>query len=579
MPVNRNALIRYRTIDQCLRNRYRKWTLEDLIEACSNALYEYEGIDKGVSRRTVQMDIQLMRSDKLGYNAPIIIQERKYYTYEHPDYSITNIPLTNQDLGKLTEVIEILKQFKGFTHFQELSGMVQKLEDKVFTEKTHQQSAIQFETNENLKGLEFIDDIYQAIIKKKALHFTYQSFKAQQPGSFDFHPQLLKEFRNRWFVLGFKNKKQVPILLALDRLIDITTSDLDYVENTNLNLQSYFKNVVGVSVAENGSIEWIEIFVVREHAPYVLTKPLHHSQQLLKRLPGGVIISLDVQLNFELEKELLGLGETIKVLKPDSLVRRLKKRVAQMHQLYTLDLHPMVARETIKKVDRRGSAILDGIYQAVEIQQIISCIASYNRDTEHLQITREVFAIRKLLIELPELKTLLFNQKLCTIIQQGMGEDYFLCKAIYFDKPAQSNWYVTWHQDIPINVLEKKEAPGFSGWTQKQDTISVMPPESYIKNIYTIRIHLDTTTAENGALQVIQKSHFNILTSEETLNLRQQKEPIFCEVEAGGIHLMKPLTLHASKKTTNDQPRRVIHLEFASLDLPEGLEWAEKVMI
>lgn len=92
MPDNRNALIRYRTLDNCLRNRYRQWTLEDLIEACSEALYEYEGIDKGVSRRTVQMDLQMMRSDKLGYNAPIVVIDKKYYMYEDLEYSITNIP-------------------------------------------------------------------------------------------------------------------------------------------------------------------------------------------------------------------------------------------------------------------------------------------------------------------------------------------------------------------------------------------------------------------------------------------------------------------------------------------------------
>ena len=112
MPANRNALIRYRTIDNCLRNRFRKWTLNDLIDACSDALYEYEGIDKGVSRRTVQADIQVMRSDKLGYNAPIIVLEKKYYTYEEKEYSITNIPLTQQDLGKLSEAVEMLKQLK-----------------------------------------------------------------------------------------------------------------------------------------------------------------------------------------------------------------------------------------------------------------------------------------------------------------------------------------------------------------------------------------------------------------------------------------------------------------------------------
>ncbi|MFN5648878.1 MAG: WYL domain-containing protein, partial [Sphingobacteriales bacterium] len=117
MPANRNALIRYKTIDQCLRNRRKRWTLEMLLDAVSDALYEYEGIDKGISRRTIQGDIQMMRSDKLGYNAPIIIKDRKYYTYEDPEYSITNKPLSEQDLHRINEAVEMLRQFKGFAHF------------------------------------------------------------------------------------------------------------------------------------------------------------------------------------------------------------------------------------------------------------------------------------------------------------------------------------------------------------------------------------------------------------------------------------------------------------------------------
>ncbi|MEM9675745.1 MAG: WYL domain-containing protein [Bacteroidota bacterium] len=576
MPVNRNALIRYKTIDQCLRNRYRQWTLDDLVEACSEALYEYEGIEKGVSKRTVQLDLQMMRSEKLGYNAPIVVTEKKYYTYGDPDYSITNIPLTDQDLNTLTEVIAVLKQFKGFTHFDELSGMVQKLENKVYTEKTKQESVIQFETNEHLKGLEFIDQLYQAIIQKKAIRLTYQSFKARQPQSFDFHAQLLKEFRNRWFVLGFKGQRQLPLLLALDRILEVSKSKASYVANTTLHLKDYFRNVVGVSVEENGQTERIEIFVEQNHLPYVLTKPMHRSQQLQQKMPGGGVITLDVQLNFELEKELLGYGETIKVLSPPRLVRRLKKRVALSHRLYTYDIHPIVAKETIKRVDRRGTAILDGIYSPKEVDQMRKLLDQYKASISGSKRTTEVFAIRKLLQVLPALKKHIFNLKLHTIIQEGMGEDYFLIKAIYFDKPPMSNWYVTLHQDIPINVKEKIDVEGYSAWISKQGIISVRPPVDILKNSYTIRIHLDDTTDENGALQVYPKSHFSILDAERIRQFRQTKTPAGCEVSAGGIHLMKPLTLHASAKTTNQQSRRVIHLEFASTSLADGLEWAEK---
>ena len=138
MAVNKNALIRYKTIDKCLQNRYRKWTLEDLIDECSDALYEYEGKDTYVSKRTVQLDIQMMRSDKLGYNAPIVVYDRKYYTYEDENYSITNIPLSEHDLSKLSETVAFLKQFQGFSHFSELDGMVQKLEAHVYAQQNHQ---------------------------------------------------------------------------------------------------------------------------------------------------------------------------------------------------------------------------------------------------------------------------------------------------------------------------------------------------------------------------------------------------------------------------------------------------------
>src|SRR3954470_7811785 len=114
MPINKLALIRFKTIDNCLQNRLRKWTLEDLMKACSDAIYEYEGIANGVSRRTIQLDLQNMRSEKLGYNAPIIVLNKKYYTYEEKGYSITNSPITSQDLGTLSEVLGVLQQFKGF---------------------------------------------------------------------------------------------------------------------------------------------------------------------------------------------------------------------------------------------------------------------------------------------------------------------------------------------------------------------------------------------------------------------------------------------------------------------------------
>ena len=179
MPISRNALIRYKTIDNCLRNPYRKWTLEDLVNACSDALYEYEGIEKGISKRTVQMDIQLMRSEKLGYNAPIVVKDHKYYIYENPDYSITNTPLSEQDLKVMSGAVEVLKQFNGFSYFSGMDDIVSRLEDHITSVRQKTTPIIDFEKNNSLTGLNYLDTIYRAILNKQAIQLKYRSFKAR----------------------------------------------------------------------------------------------------------------------------------------------------------------------------------------------------------------------------------------------------------------------------------------------------------------------------------------------------------------------------------------------------------------
>jgi len=334
MPVNRNALIRYRTIDKCLQNRRRKWTIEDLIEACSEALYEYEGTDRPISLRTIRLDLKTMRSEQLGYNAPIIVTDKKYYTYEDPEYSITNIPLTTQDLGILQEVSNLLRQFKGFNHFNEVSEMINKLEDKIYSEQHHQAPVIDFEKNELLTGLEWLDQLYKSIIEKSTLNITYQSFKARQAGELIFYPYLLKEYRNRWFVLGMHKKDKQLLTLALDRIQNIEPLPQErFKEQLDFNGADYFRDIIGVSRTNQQPI--IVLFRADRHqAPYIKTKPLHESQRIVETGKDGILFSIRVIPNLELERELLGFGEGLKVIAPNQLVRKLKKRTENMYQTY-----------------------------------------------------------------------------------------------------------------------------------------------------------------------------------------------------------------------------------------------------
>lgn len=329
MPANRNALIRYKTIDKCLRNKYRQWSLEDLIDACSDALYEYEGIDKGISKRTVQMDIQMMRSEKLGYNAPIVVYDSKYYKYEDESYSITDTPLTEQDLKVMSEAVEVLRQFKGFGYFSEMGDIVSRLEDHVTSARQKTFPVIDFEKNESLKGLNYLDVIYHAIVSKQALDMKYRSFRARSAFSFIFYPYLLKEYRNRWFVFGVKKGASTLLNLALDRIHSLEVADKEcYVKNTLFDPATFFDDLVGVTKNIGAKTETVRILVDAENAPYVETKPIHKSQRIIERLDNrSVIFEMDVVINPELQRELCGFAEGIKVLAPQSLVNTMRRKL------------------------------------------------------------------------------------------------------------------------------------------------------------------------------------------------------------------------------------------------------------
>lgn len=325
MSSNKNALIRYKTIDYCLRNRTKLWTLEDLIDACSDALYEYEGKYDLVSKRTVQLDIQNMRSEKLGYNAPIEVFQKKFYRYSEPDFSIKNIPVNENDIKVMNDAVQILKQFKDFSIFKEMNGVIQKLEDSVYASK--QKAIIHLDKNERLKGLEFIDTLYDAILNKNVLKIEYKSFKARETNYYIIHPQLLKEYNNRWFLITWD--EMTYLTLALDRVISIEKINAEYIDK-NIDGDHFFKEVIGVTVSQRNRPMNVIFWIDKNNAPYVKTKPFHHSQEIIEELEDGTVFKISVQINFELERVILGFGESIKIIQPTKLKKKIihKLRIA-----------------------------------------------------------------------------------------------------------------------------------------------------------------------------------------------------------------------------------------------------------
>jgi ectoine hydroxylase-related dioxygenase (phytanoyl-CoA dioxygenase family) len=227
-----------------------------------------------------------------------------------------------------------------------------------------------------------------------------------------------------------------------------------------------------------------------------------------------------------------------------------------------------------QSLQQTGFTIIDNVFTADEAAAIIETINNINTSGPAFRKTSDLFAIRRFVKEVPAVGPLVFNSRLRTIIDQLFGPDYFLVKSIYFDKPEQSNWFVAYHQDLTISVDEKKQVAGFEQWTVKNDQFAVQPPVALLENIFTIRIHLDDTDENNGALKIVPGSHRKGIYRPETIDWNTEKEAV-CKVQRGGIMIMQPLLLHASNRTTNNNKRRVIHLEFSNQLLPGGLQWAE----
>lgn len=227
-----------------------------------------------------------------------------------------------------------------------------------------------------------------------------------------------------------------------------------------------------------------------------------------------------------------------------------------------------------QQIADNGFVVFEDIYAPDEIKNIESIINRADRSKKSFRQTADLFAIRQFLKELPEVKPLVFNQKLRSIVEALFGNGYFVVKSIYFDKPEKSNWFVAWHQDLTISVDKKLDVSGYSSWTVKQDQFSVQPPVEILKDIFTVRIHLDETDENNGALKVIPGSHLKGIYRAENIDWSSEKE-ITCNVKRGGVMIMRPLLMHASDRTTSNITRRVIHIEFSKAKLPIGLNWAE----
>lgn len=222
-----------------------------------------------------------------------------------------------------------------------------------------------------------------------------------------------------------------------------------------------------------------------------------------------------------------------------------------------------------REFDEKGFLILESIYSKEEIDAVLA-------DLDAKDISGQ-FGVREFLLHNKDIATKLFTTNLREVIKAIAPNCNKSIKSIYFDKPPNANWIVNWHQDLTINLVNRMDVDQYKNWRETKERVVVQPNRELLERIFTIRIHLDDCTKENGALNVIESSHARGPIDIKEWAITKEGRQKLCEVKKGGILLMKPLILHSSSRTENEKNRRVIHIEFTDQELPEGLQWKEMI--
>lgn len=341
MPVNKHALIRYHALDKCFSNFAKRYYIEDLIQACNDALYDHTGNERysdplhpGISRRQVLVDIDFMDS-KAGWEALIErIKDgrRVYYRYEVPEYTINNQPITDEEMSKLRETMLMLSRFKGMPQFEWMESLLTNLEDK-FHLQGFSDSVISMDGNEYAAGIEHLSPLFNAIVNKTPLLIEYKTFDGKE-FKWEIHPYHIKQYNNRWFLIGLNNDEYHNIsTVALDRIVNFEQLHRPFIENTIIeDFDDYFYDIVGVSFPPDAKVEKVVLKFSAHRFPYIQAKPIHGSQRTLSENDGT--IQLNIIPNRELESIILSFGDDVEVLLPSSLRNAIATKIKKSCKKY-----------------------------------------------------------------------------------------------------------------------------------------------------------------------------------------------------------------------------------------------------
>jgi predicted DNA-binding transcriptional regulator YafY len=335
LATNKHAIIRYQTLDKCFRNPGRKYFIDDLVTECNNAIYDFSGISDGVKRRQVYDDITFMESEQ-GWSVPL--QRRKegrkvFLRYDDTNFSINNSPLNSAEENQLKEALLTLSRLKGMPNFAWVDEITTRINAGL--DLSNQSSkVIEFDQNQYLKGIEFINPLYTTIIDQKVICISYQSFKQETVQRIILHPYFLKQYNNRWFLFGLNNEYNSISNLALDRIIKIDESDIRFEKQNKIKFEEFFDDMIGVTLPEGASPQKIILKINAKAWPYIKTKPLHGSQKIKDVTQEFTIVELNLIINYELVSLLFSYSEDLTVVEPLILVDEIRNKAMNLLKSY-----------------------------------------------------------------------------------------------------------------------------------------------------------------------------------------------------------------------------------------------------
>ena len=324
MPNTKESLTRLVIIDRCLRSK-KPMTLKEILTLVNEELIA-QHCPPILRNSTITKDIKYISERWRTEIVKKYIGKEYTYQYKETSFSIFKSSLTPSELEKLYQIVDMIKDFTGLPQFEWLEEVCDRIQISTLS-LSEKKPIVKFAHNPAMAQYrKFFNPLYEIIQNKKAIELTYQRFEADAPRTYVVHPYELMEYEARWYlVASVDHHPESLTTFGFDRIVEFKESNLPFRENTKFDTDEYYGSMVGLTRPNDAGLEEVLLRVENSEYPYLLTKPLHKSQKLVREEEGGKILSLHVVVNYELMMRLFSYNKFVTVLAPDDLRQKMKE--------------------------------------------------------------------------------------------------------------------------------------------------------------------------------------------------------------------------------------------------------------